>query len=132
MPRGRATIASMSTISLQDLQRDPAGLLDRVEAGEHLVVSREGRPVAELRPIDVQEEHAVGPRGACRRRLAVDCGLLRCVPVSARTIAVMHSDNARCQADGQSAGVIHSASGINQAALSRGFARARGTSRRTR
>ena len=41
----------MTTISLQDLQRDPAGLLDRVEAGEYLVVSREGRPVAELRPL---------------------------------------------------------------------------------
>jgi prevent-host-death family protein len=50
-PRGRAMMASMSRVSLQDLQRDPAGLLDRVEAGERLIVSREGRPVAELRPI---------------------------------------------------------------------------------
>ena len=41
----------MATISLQDLQRDPAGLLDRVEAGEYFVVAREGRPVAELRPL---------------------------------------------------------------------------------
>jgi antitoxin (DNA-binding transcriptional repressor) of toxin-antitoxin stability system len=41
----------MTTISLKDLQRDPAGLLDRVEAGEHLVVSRDGRPVAEMRPL---------------------------------------------------------------------------------
>ena len=42
----------MNAISLQDLQRDPAALLDRVEAGERLIVSRDGRPVAELRPID--------------------------------------------------------------------------------
>jgi prevent-host-death family protein len=41
----------MSTISIQDLQRDPFGLLDRVEAGEQLVVSQEGRSIAELRPI---------------------------------------------------------------------------------
>lgn len=41
----------MDTISLRDLQRDPAGLLDRVEAGERLIVSREGRAVAELRPL---------------------------------------------------------------------------------
>jgi len=41
----------MSTVSLQDLQRDPAGLLDRVVAGECLVIAREGRPVAELRPL---------------------------------------------------------------------------------
>ncbi len=40
----------MNTVTLHDLQRDAAGLLDRVEAGEHLVVSRGGRPVAELRP----------------------------------------------------------------------------------
>ncbi len=41
----------MSTISLEELQQDPAALLDRVEAGEHVVVVRGGRPVAELRPI---------------------------------------------------------------------------------
>jgi prevent-host-death family protein len=41
----------MNAISLHDLQRDPAALLDRVEAGECLVVSRDGRPVAEIRPI---------------------------------------------------------------------------------
>jgi len=41
----------MSTISLQELAHDPAALLDRVEAGEHIVVVRGGRPVAELRPV---------------------------------------------------------------------------------
>ncbi|MFO0848499.1 MAG: hypothetical protein U0871_08080 [Gemmataceae bacterium] len=40
----------MSTVTLQDLARDPT-LLDRVAAGEHLVVTRDGRPVAELRPL---------------------------------------------------------------------------------
>jgi antitoxin (DNA-binding transcriptional repressor) of toxin-antitoxin stability system len=41
----------MDSISLQDLQRDAASLLARVEAGEHLVVFHEGRPVAEFRPL---------------------------------------------------------------------------------
>jgi prevent-host-death family protein len=41
----------MSTVNLQDLARDPSALLDRVEAGENVVVVRGGRPVAELRPI---------------------------------------------------------------------------------
>lgn len=41
----------MSTVTFQDLTRDPAGLLARVEAGEHLVVVRDGRSVAELRPV---------------------------------------------------------------------------------
>jgi prevent-host-death family protein len=46
----------MSTVTLEDLERDPAALLDRVEAGEHLVVSRDGRPVAELRPVQAPRE----------------------------------------------------------------------------
>jgi prevent-host-death family protein len=41
----------MSNVSFQEFQQNPAGLLDRVEAGEHLVVIRAGRPVAELRPV---------------------------------------------------------------------------------
>jgi prevent-host-death family protein len=49
----------MSTISLMELQQDTAGLVARVEAGEHLVVLRSGRPVAELRPI---AEPLRGPR----------------------------------------------------------------------
>jgi antitoxin (DNA-binding transcriptional repressor) of toxin-antitoxin stability system len=41
----------MTNISLQELANDPNGLLDRLEAGEPLLVVREGRAVAELRPI---------------------------------------------------------------------------------
>ena len=41
----------MNTVSLQDLQRDPLALLNRVEAGERLLVVRGGRPVAEFRPV---------------------------------------------------------------------------------
>jgi prevent-host-death family protein len=54
----------MSTVSLKDLQQDPDALLDRVEAGEHLVVVRGGRPVAELRPFPAAQP---GPRpfGLC-------------------------------------------------------------------
>jgi antitoxin (DNA-binding transcriptional repressor) of toxin-antitoxin stability system len=54
----------MSTVSLQELQRDPGALLDRVEAGEHLVVLRGGLPVAELRPVPSARS---GPRpfGLC-------------------------------------------------------------------
>ncbi|HYU34106.1 MAG TPA: type II toxin-antitoxin system prevent-host-death family antitoxin [Thermoanaerobaculia bacterium] len=49
----------MSTVSLQELQRDTGALLDRVEAGEHVVVVRGGRPVAELRPVPTSQP---GPR----------------------------------------------------------------------
>ena len=51
MSRWAGYNSSMNTISLADLERDLAGLLDRVEAGERLVVAREGRLVAELGPL---------------------------------------------------------------------------------
>ena len=54
----------MSTVSLQELQRDPGALLDRVEAGEHLVVVRGGRPVAELRPVPTTQTGS-RPFGLC-------------------------------------------------------------------
>ena len=41
----------MINVSLQELVKDPAALLDRVEGGERVMVHREGRAVAELRPI---------------------------------------------------------------------------------
>lgn len=41
----------MSIISVQDLALNSGTLLDRVEAGERLVVVRDGHPVAELRPV---------------------------------------------------------------------------------
>lgn len=40
-----------NTIDLRDLEHNPAAVIGRVEAGEHLVVCRESRPVAELRPV---------------------------------------------------------------------------------
>lgn len=42
--------ADMSTVSIQDLQRDPLSLVLRVEAGESIVVTRDDRPIVELRP----------------------------------------------------------------------------------
>jgi prevent-host-death family protein len=38
----------MHIVSVQDLQQNPATFLDQVEAGERILVSRGGRPVAEL------------------------------------------------------------------------------------
>jgi antitoxin (DNA-binding transcriptional repressor) of toxin-antitoxin stability system len=41
----------MSTISWQEFERDPVGLLSRVEAGEAILVTRGAAAVAELRPV---------------------------------------------------------------------------------
>jgi antitoxin (DNA-binding transcriptional repressor) of toxin-antitoxin stability system len=56
--------STMSTVSLQDLRQDPESLLDRVEAGEHLVVVRGGRPVAELRAVPATQPEP-RPFGLC-------------------------------------------------------------------
>jgi antitoxin (DNA-binding transcriptional repressor) of toxin-antitoxin stability system len=52
----------MNVVSLQELARNPS-LLDRVEAGEHIVVSRDNRPVAELRPLATASAPALRPYG---------------------------------------------------------------------
>jgi antitoxin (DNA-binding transcriptional repressor) of toxin-antitoxin stability system len=44
----------MSTITVQDLERDPRGLLHRVEAGESFTVVRGDHAVAEVRPAAVK------------------------------------------------------------------------------
>ncbi|MBB5684633.1 type II toxin-antitoxin system Phd/YefM family antitoxin [Sphingobium boeckii] len=42
----------MGSISLADAKAHLSGLVDRVEAGEQLVITRRGRPVARLVPIE--------------------------------------------------------------------------------
>jgi prevent-host-death family protein len=41
----------MKQVSLRDLRNHGGQVIDRVLAGESLVVTRSGRPVAELRPV---------------------------------------------------------------------------------
>jgi len=54
----------MSTVSIQELQLNSSALLDRVEAGERIAVSRSGRVVAELRPL-VEDNGKPRPFGLC-------------------------------------------------------------------
>ncbi|MGX1771308.1 type II toxin-antitoxin system Phd/YefM family antitoxin [Nocardia brasiliensis] len=41
----------MKTISQRDLRNDSGKILDAVEAGEIYTISRNGKPVGELRPV---------------------------------------------------------------------------------
>lgn len=41
----------MDTVTIRELRNRGGHVVDRVEAGERLVVTREGRPVAELGPV---------------------------------------------------------------------------------
>ena len=62
---------------MRDLRNKGGEVLDRVEHGERLLVTRDGRAVAELRPLP---RRSVGPREliARRKRLPrVDPGALR-------------------------------------------------------
>ena len=50
----------MSTISIDDIRRDPKHFLDLVEKGESLLVLRGDRSVAEVRPV-VQTQAGLRP-----------------------------------------------------------------------
>ena len=46
----------MSTVSVQELQRDPLTYLTRAESGESILVTRDNRPVVELRPASISRQ----------------------------------------------------------------------------
>ena len=60
----------MSTISVQDIQRDPVTFLQRVEAGEAFVVVRGDHPLAEVRPLATAGDQP-RPFGLCAGRFTV-------------------------------------------------------------
>jgi prevent-host-death family protein len=41
----------MKTVTIRELRNHGGEVVDRVEAGEAVTVTRDGRPVAELRPV---------------------------------------------------------------------------------
>jgi antitoxin (DNA-binding transcriptional repressor) of toxin-antitoxin stability system len=41
----------MTAIQVRDIERDVLGCLRRVEAGESLLVLKDGRPLAEIKPV---------------------------------------------------------------------------------
>lgn len=41
----------MDTVTIRELREQGSAVLDRVQAGERLIVSRAGVPVAEIRPL---------------------------------------------------------------------------------
>ena len=45
----------MTTISIDEIQRDLAGYFERVQAGETLLITQAGRPVAEINPVKSSE-----------------------------------------------------------------------------
>lgn len=61
---------SMAQISLDDIQRDLPTYLQRVEAGETLVIIRAGKSIAEIKPV-VPRAETLRPFGLCMGKFTV-------------------------------------------------------------
>lgn len=60
----------MTQVSIDDIQRDVSTYLQRVEAGETLVILRAGRPIAEVKPM-VPRVETLRPFGLCAGEFTV-------------------------------------------------------------
>jgi len=60
----------MTQVSIDDIQRDVSTYLQRVEAGETLVILRAGRPIAEVKPVAPRVE-TLRPFGLCAGEFTV-------------------------------------------------------------
>lgn len=60
----------MTQVSIDDIQRDVSTYLQRVEAGETLVILRAGRPIAEVKPV-VPRVETLRPFGLCAGEFTV-------------------------------------------------------------
>lgn len=63
-------IKVMDTINIQDLQQNAIALLNRVAAGERLIIARDGQPVAELKPV-AKSSGDSRPYGLCAGEFVV-------------------------------------------------------------
>ncbi|MDB5297896.1 MAG: hypothetical protein JWO31_3879 [Phycisphaerales bacterium] len=52
----------MTTVTVHDVERDVLGFLRRVERGETLVIVRDDRPVAEVKPVPAPANTVTGLR----------------------------------------------------------------------
>jgi len=59
----------MSNVTVDEIQRDPLRYLQRVEAGEVLVIISSNKPIAELRPIASSKQ--LRPFGLCADEFTV-------------------------------------------------------------
>jgi prevent-host-death family protein len=54
----------MTQVSIDEIKRDLPAFLQRVEAGETIIIMQAGKPVAEIKPI-VSNSQNVRPFGLC-------------------------------------------------------------------
>lgn len=66
-----------STVGVRDLRNNGGDILQRVQAGEHIVVTKSGKPVAELSPIRKKSLNRSELLARWRHLPKVDAGSLR-------------------------------------------------------
>jgi prevent-host-death family protein len=62
----------MGLVTIRELRNHGGDVVDRVERGETVTITRSGKPVAELRPVRKQRLTAEELLARCRRLPAVD------------------------------------------------------------
>ncbi len=67
----------MDRVTIRELRNHGGNVVDRVEAGERVTVTRDGRPVAELRPLRARGIAAARLLERWRRLPAVEADALR-------------------------------------------------------
>jgi antitoxin (DNA-binding transcriptional repressor) of toxin-antitoxin stability system len=60
----------MMQVNVEEIQRDLAAYLQRVEAGETVVIVRAGQPIVEMRPVRTDAE-TLRPFGLCAGEFTV-------------------------------------------------------------
>lgn len=55
----------MTTITIDEIQRDFLGYLRRVQAGETLVIVQVDKPIAEIKPLPTSHTQQLRPFGLC-------------------------------------------------------------------
>lgn len=60
----------MMQVSVEEIQQDISAFLQRVEAGETLIIMRTGQPIAEIKPV-VVSPRAWRPFGLCAGEFTV-------------------------------------------------------------
>ena len=63
----------MSTITIDEIERDPQAFVHRIEAGELLLVVNGTRPVAEIKPVS-QLATGCRPYGLCVGQFVIPAG----------------------------------------------------------
>lgn len=70
-------MADMETVTIRELRNRGGEVVDRIEAGGRAIVTRDGRPVAELRPFRSRGIGAADLLERWRRLPSVDADALR-------------------------------------------------------